>query len=151
MDATALKIRLENIARELAAMRALLEEEAGEFPAWAQELVDQQICLDCRKKIHPKDPQTRGNHATCARRITRRIDAGELTDAEAVRNGLLAPRKSPGPKADAKPSNSRLAQYLASRDQPRDPDTVAKKFHEKKKELAAKKKPSPKPATKPIE
>jgi hypothetical protein len=133
---------LSQAAKALHRIGELLDSGGG-FPLSAQKQVDARICLTCGKKIPPNVRVFRGNHEACYRRVYRKIQLKQMTESEAVAAGLLAPALPGG--GGGKVTDDRLVEYLASRDQPRDPDAVAKTFHEKKKELSGKKKKHPAP------
>lgn len=117
MDAEEIKRRLNAARQILDTIEGMLDADVAEFPAELSELVDQRICLECRKKIPQSQNPVRGNHPSCYRRIARRIDSGDLSESEAIRNGLLAPKRAPGPKPGPRSTkNSALDEYLANRD-----------------------------------
>ena len=93
--------------------RYLLERESSGFPEELRELVQQRICLGCRKKIPGSVRVVRGNHESCYRRVHRKIQAGILSDTEAIDAGLLTP---PSPGGKSRQSTS-LDRYIAVRDE----------------------------------
>lgn len=96
MDHQDISNRIDAIVLQLTALKAALCVDEPAFPQWAQDLVDQRICLVCKKKIAVNDTPNRGNHERHYRKVKRAIDRGELTEAEAIAKGILAPAKSAG-------------------------------------------------------
>lgn len=96
MDPKDISERIELIISQLVTLKTELQSGEPVFPAWAQELVEQRICLVCKKKIALTDTPNRGNHERHYRKVKRAIDRGELTEAQAISEGILAPAKSAG-------------------------------------------------------
>lgn len=86
---------VETVAKRIDNLRSMLFGDMT-FPAWANDLVRERVCLVCREKVKREERYLRGCHERCRKQIERSIEAGELTDAQAVALGKLAAKKSPG-------------------------------------------------------
>jgi hypothetical protein len=140
--------RLKAIATLITSVITELEEGTPAAPDLSAK-VAARICVQCGRNVPESEQYRRGCCVADYDNSRRKIMAGLVTDQELVQAGLFAPRGIGTRSQNRTP----LDEYLATRHQRSDADAeaIAQKFIAKKKELAAKKKPSPKPATKPAE
>ncbi|GAB5402836.1 MAG: hypothetical protein Aurels2KO_10670 [Aureliella sp.] len=110
IELESLSLRVQELSGKLANLTSLLRETDAEFPAWAQEKVDQRICLVCGEPVLPGDKYVRGCHESHSRRVVRAIERGEYTEKEAIEKGLMAPKSSGGRKPAPLPLDPRVQQ-----------------------------------------
>ena len=106
MDAQAIQSQIDAITFHLERLREMIGDAGLQppvFPQSAVKDVNAKICLNCGKSTKGKRV-VRGCDEACHRQVMRAIEAGEFTDDEAVRRGLLTPKQKGGrkPKADTK-------------------------------------------------
>ena len=111
MDTEAVTERIDSIIQELTQLRSMVTEGTGVFPDWAKLKMQKRICLNCGKPISKNQRVIRGCHDSCQKQIKRSIERGELTDAQAVSRGMLAPPQSGGRK---RREDTELARFIAS-------------------------------------
>lgn len=112
MDTEAIARQIEMLTSGLAVLKRMIEQGSPSFPAESQSLVDKGLCLNCRKPLG-KDRPVRGNHEKCYRQTKRAMDAGELTEFDAVQSGLLLPKDAGG---NRRSTTSQLAKVLAEKE-----------------------------------
>lgn len=104
--------RLEEI-RELIRSSGAEQLDVPIEPKRVSELMEQGICLQCGKKIGPKQRVIRGCHDSCYKRVMERIEAGDLTEQEAITAGQIAAKRITGrPK-----KTTAIDEYLATKAQ----------------------------------
>lgn len=98
MELSDINSRLDQAIDLLVKLKAELSSEVPTLPKEAQALLDAGYCLFCKQKIGPDERAVRGCHEKHARRIARSIEAGELTEYEAISRGIFAPQATAGRK-----------------------------------------------------
>ncbi len=120
MDPNAIAEKLSSLIEELQSLHRMISEGPGTLPAEARSMLKKRICLGCGKPIPADERSVRGNHEACWKRIQRAIEAGRMTEDEAIQNGFLAPKRTGGRPQ----KHTRLSEYL------RQKDTAAQKTSE---------------------
>ncbi len=120
MDIQQVLGQVDLLIKALEAFRTSLSQAEPTLPSNAQEKADSGICLICGVSLqkHPTKDQAwtgkivRGNHASCFRALIREMDAGTLTDSQAISKGLLLPRKAGGRDPEKNPLRHRIREVL---------------------------------------
>lgn len=107
-----IRVKLDAMATQLVAIYRVLDAGEPALPAKKSDWIERRICLLCEKQIASKDRSIRGCHERCYRKTKRRLDAGDLTENEAITAGFLSPKRAPGKSAEL----NALTEYLNSRD-----------------------------------
>lgn len=102
MDAKEIANRLLKVAKTIEDISRELTKGPAEMPAFAVERLEKEICLICHKPLseNPRE-RVRGLHQSCSAALSRRIKAGDITEQEAIKEGLIAPAKKPGRRKDS--------------------------------------------------
>jgi len=85
------------------------------FPSWAQALLEESICLDCRSRIKRDEKAVRGCHSRCHKRALRAMEITGKTDEEMVASGIFAPKQKAGRKPRQDTMSAKMAGEEARR------------------------------------
>ena len=129
----------ERLEAAIAELQAIKNEIAGASfgelpsvePEWVSDKLANKTCLQCGKKIQGR--AVRGCHEACAKRVTIKIRAGEISETEAVRAGQIAATRITG----RPPKTTAIDEYLASKSE--NPEDVAQRLQEMGRDLTRKK------------
>jgi hypothetical protein len=101
--------RLDAIEKHVRAIREAMSREEPVFPKEAEKKYAKRLCLDCGKPIEEGRRNLRGLHEYCYKRVLRMIETDQLSEAEAIASGLIAPRQSGGrPPASESAANKKV-------------------------------------------
>jgi hypothetical protein len=106
--------QIDGIIQQLVQLREQVAEDGGVLPADAIQKLKDRICLNCGEPIPRSTSPVRGCHPSCRKAVKRQIDAGILTDVQAINRGMWAPPNVSGrpPRRDTK-----VGQFVAEAEQ----------------------------------
>jgi hypothetical protein len=136
MNTFQLARQLEQIALQIVSLAKAVENMNSEYPAvpdHAKILVNQKICLGCKK---PHEGRIiRGLHEKCFKALDRKIKSGDISEHDAISRGMLLP-----PNAGGRPPNVEYEQMFSELSR------VAENPPEETVKAAKRRKASPPPA-----
>lgn len=62
----------------------------------AAKIAEKGLCIFCEEPIVGDEPQFRGTHQRCYKKVNRAINSGEINDEQAVRRGWILPANKGG-------------------------------------------------------
>jgi hypothetical protein len=113
MDANQLLDQLDSALKQLNALRSLIAVAQAAIPPSIAEEAAKGICHKCKKPLGDSKP-TRGCHSKCNQEMSRMKARNEVTDAQLIAMGWIAPPGPSGRKRNTSIEDLREAQERAT-------------------------------------